>query len=208
MQQHKTRLTMVTGATLALLVAGTAAVAANGPRDDDRGFGFGQGRARFEAGWDDLGTRAQLRAGVMGQLEDFERREVITQTADGTSALRVEQGVVESVSDSSLQFSLGSGESVSVTLDDDTDVIGVELETVTMRGWSRERMVPSQIEPTELTAGDSVLVWSDSEDGGAFVASRIVLQPADDAADTEAADEATDEPADDAGSEETAATDA
>jgi hypothetical protein len=41
MQYSRTRLMAISGATLALALAGTGVVAAHGPGDDDRGFAFG-----------------------------------------------------------------------------------------------------------------------------------------------------------------------
>ena len=64
-------------------------------------------------------------------------------------------------------------------------------------------MAATEIDADAIEAGAEVLVWSNSEDGADFVASRVVVQAADD----EAAD------AEDASAEETtedadAATDA
>ena len=53
-------------------------------------------------------------------------------------------------------------------------------------------MAATEIEADEVQAGAEVLVWSDSEDGADFVASRVVVQPADDEAGPD------DAPADDA----------
>jgi hypothetical protein len=186
MQNHKTRLTVIAGATMALVIASTAAVAAAGPRDDDRGFGPGKGRIGAQQG-----MKAMPRLGGMrGFAEDFERKETIIQTADGTTARRVEQGVVDSAADAALSFTLGSGEAVTVIIDEDTQAVALEEQTVTRRGWNRERLVPTEIEVAAIEAGAEIVVWSDSEDDGDFVASRIVVRPAVEAdEDAEAADE-------------------
>ena len=59
-------------------------------------------------------------------------------------------------------------------------------------------MAASEIEADEVVTGTEVLVWSDSEDGLDFVASRVVVQPADEEADADATE------ADDSEADETA----
>lgn len=176
MKNQKIRLTTVAGATMALVIAGTAAVSAAGPRDDDRGFGPGKARVDARQG---AQMMPGMRGGMRGLAADVERREISVQTADGTTVQRVEQGVVDSASEASLGFSLASGEAVTVTIDEDTQVITFEEDTVTRRGRSRERMVPTEIDVAGIEAGAEILVWSDSEDGGDFMAERIIVQPAD-----------------------------
>lgn len=124
---------------------------------------------------------------------DFQRREVTVQTADGTTSSRVEQGTLDGVDDASLTFSLGNGESVTVTLDDDSRLVGFEEREETRRGWSRTRLVPTEIAAADIEAGSEIVVWSSSEDGGDFVASRVVVKPADEVDETTA--EATDDSA-------------
>jgi hypothetical protein len=188
MQHNKTRLTAVSAATLALIVAGTATVAAHpgdrGGRGGERGFGAGKAQAErgFGAGQGMMGDRGALRGalrgGLRGAAEDFQRRETTIQTADGTTTHRVEQGTVDSTADSGLEFSLASGEIVSVVLDADTQAVAFSGQTVeNRRGISRERMVPMEIEIGAIEAGSEVIVWSGSEDGGDFVADRIVVRP-------------------------------
>jgi hypothetical protein len=199
MRTHRNRLLAVSAATLALIVAGTAAVGAH-PRDDDRGFRGERMRDRIETMRGAWGVDARIgAAAIRGDLEDFERREVTTQTADGIDARRVEQGIVESVGDDELTFSLGSGEVVAVVIDDDTQAVAFEeQEVTTRRGWSRTRLAPAEVETADIEVGTGVLIWSDSEDGADFVASRIVIQPPE-ADDTEAE---TEEAEDDVAAEE------
>jgi hypothetical protein len=190
MQNRNTRTLALAGATLALVIASTAAVAAHGPRDDE---GFGQGGGMGMQGWQgDLempGLRGGLGLGIQGAFEDVERQETTIQTADGVTSYRVERGVADVVSDAGIDFTLASGEAVSVGIDDDTAVIALEEETVTMRGWSRAHLAPTAVEPGDIEAGSEVIVWSSSEDGAAFVASRVVIQPVLDATeDVEAGD--------------------
>jgi hypothetical protein len=98
----------------------------------------------------------------------------------------VEQGTVDDAAADALTFSLASGEAVTVVIDDDTQAFALEEQEVTgRRGWTRTRLVPSEVETADIEAGSEVAVWSASEDGADFIASRIVIQPADDE-DTEA----------------------
>jgi len=236
MNRNSTRTAAIVGTTLALVLAGTAAVSAAGPRDDDRGPGVaGRGMAGMDNRWGGEmmhGDRGMMRGepgvggmrgepgvggmrgepglgGLRGIGADFERTERTVQTADGMTSVRVEQGIADSASDSSLSFSLGSGETVSVVIDEDTEVYALEEQEVTSnRGWSRTRMVPTQVDAAAIEAGSEVVVWSDSEDGADFVASRVLIQPAA-ADDTVAADEPEDDAAAaDETTEEAAPTDA
>jgi len=189
MQNRNTRILALASATLALVIASTAAVAAHGPRDDD-GFGRGGGMGM---GWQgDLempGLRSRLGLGIRGAIEDIERQETTIQTADGVTSYRVERGVADVVSDAGIDFTLASGETVSVGIDDDTAVIAFEEQTVTRRGWSRAHLAPTAVEPGDVGAGSEIIVWSSSEDGADFVASRVVIQPVQDATeDGEAGD--------------------
>lgn len=205
MSKNKTRLAAVSGATLALVIASTASVAALGPRDDDdRQAGRGMGRIGAEMR-ERMSERGAMRGQMRAALDDFERREVTLQTADGISVSRVENGVAVAAVDTGLDFSLASGESVTVTIDEDTEIVAFSEETVERRGRSRQRMVPTEVALADIEAGAQVTVWSNSEDGSDFVASRIVLQPVVDAAaeDAAAATETEVAPA-----EEAAATDA
>jgi hypothetical protein len=183
MKHDKKRLMAVSGATLALIVAGTVAVAAHPGDGGGRGGGFG-GDGFF-------GDRGGLRMGIAGGLDGFERREVTVQTTDGTTSQRVEQGIATSVSDAGLEFTLDSGETVTVTIDDGTQAIELSEQTVEgRRGFARERMMPSEIELDAIEAGDEVVVWSNSEDGADYIAQRIVVQPVEADASTEAAEDA------------------
>jgi hypothetical protein len=91
---------------------------------------------------------------------------------------RVEQGQAEDAADGSLAFTLGSGESVSVSVDDDTQIVALSEQTVERGLRSRERLVPSEIELSDIAVGTEIVVWSDSEDGADFAAERIVVKPA------------------------------
>jgi len=196
MHNNTTRTTVVVGATMALVLAGTAAVAAHPGDRDDRGMQRGKAGIGALQGGGMPGARGL--GGMRGALEEFERREVTLQTADGTTTRRVEQGTVDSTAADALTFSLANGEAVTVAIDDDTEAVAFEeQEMTTRRGWSRTRMAPTEVETTDIEAGAEIVVWSDSEDGAEFVASRIAIQPAEaeeaeaDAEEAEAADEAS-----------------
>ncbi len=163
MNRNSTRTAAIVGTTMALVLAGSAAVSAAGPRDDDRGPGpAGRGMAGMDAPWGGemmRGDRGMMRGepglgGLRGFGADVERTERTVQTADGMTSVRVEQGIADSASDSSLSFSLGSGEAVSVVIDEDTEVYALEEQEVTSnRGWSRTRMVPTQVDAATIEAG-------------------------------------------------------
>ncbi len=169
-----TRTTAVVGTTLALVIGGTAAVAAAGPRDrnDDRGMsggpqmgakagmggmkgGPGMGGEMRARGMGDRGMGDRGMGGGMRGLDaDVERTERTVQTADGITTMRVEQGVVDSAAAESLSFSLASGETVTVVIDDDTEAVAFEEQEITSRrGLSRTRLAPTEIETTEIEAG-------------------------------------------------------
>ncbi len=134
MNKRKTRLTTAVGTTMALVMTGTAAVSAAGPRDDERGFGPGRAGMGEMRGGQSMRGIGPMRG---ARSRTCERRETTVQTADGTTSHRVEQGLVESASDASLTFTLGSGEVVTVAIDEDT-------EMVALRGDDRD---PSRLEP-------------------------------------------------------------
>ena len=66
--------------------------------------------ARMPGMWGGMG----MRGGMRGLDADFERTERTVQTADRTTTVRMEQGVVDSVAADSLSFSLGSGEAAKL----------------------------------------------------------------------------------------------
>jgi hypothetical protein len=213
MHRNTTRTTAVIGATMALVLAGTAAVAAHPGDRDDRGMQ--RGKAGIGAMGGGMMPGARGLGGMRGALEDFERREVTLQTADGVTIRRVEQGTVDSVAADSLTFSLASGEAVTVVVDDDTQAVAFEeQEVTTRRGWSRTRMAPTEVETADIEAGAEIVVWSDAEDGADFVASRIAIQPVEAEAEAEEAEaeaeeaEAADEAVAESVTSDAAATDA
>jgi hypothetical protein len=217
MNRNSTRATAIVGTTMALVIAGTAAVSAAGPRNDDRGRGpAGPGKAGIGAqqgGAMMPGARGM--GGMRGLDADFERSETTIQTTDGTTSMRVEKGVADTATDAGLSFSLGSGEAVTVVIDGDTRIVAFEEQEVTSnRGWSRTRLAPSEVEAAAIEVGAEIVVWSHSEDDADFVASRIVIHPAVDTEDADAEEAEAGDVAEEAAeaveetTEEAAATDA
>ena len=224
MNKNTSRATVVIGATMALVMAGTAAVSAAPGQRDDRMPNRGKAGAGDMMGGQKMpgrpGARGEQRGmgpGLRGGVDDFERRETSVQTADGITVRRVEQGAVDGAAADALTFSLGSGETVTVVIDDETQLFALEEQEQVRRGRSRSMMAPTEIEAAGIEAGAEIVVWSDSEDGEDFVAARVVVQPAnsdetedtEDAADTEADEEVAEETvADEPATEGAAATDA
>ena len=188
MDKNKTRMTAVVGTTMALVIVGTAAVAAAGPRDDR---GFGHGKAGMGANFGEMMQGARGMGGMRGLDADFERVETTIQTADELTTRRIEQGVADAADAASLSFSLADGETVTVAIDEDTNIVAFEEQEFTRRGWSRTRMAPTEVEAADIEVGAEIVVWSDADDDADFVASRIVIQPVEEAEAVEAdADEA------------------
>ena len=221
MQTSRTRLAAVSAATLALVMAGTAAVSAHpGDREDfpGRGMGMGHMGAMGAPGWDDMGAMGApgwddmgdfgpgdgMRGPLGGMFADatdgFVRNESIFQTADGVVTRRTDTGTVASTSETSLEYTLATGETAAVTTDDSTEIVTLGTETVELgnSGRTRDRMVPETVALADLAAGTEVIVWSESQADGSFLAQRIVVRPA-----VVATDDATTEDASgsDAGSE-------
>lgn len=186
MKTSRIRLLAISGATMALIVAGTASVAAHpGNRDDRPGLGQGrmsgpgQGYGLPGEAWGGLGGR-------LGMVADsFVRHETTWQTDDGLVTQRTDNGTVASVATATLEYTLATGETASVSTDDDTEVIAFGEETVEFgrRGFSRQRLMPESIELADISAGSEVVVWAASQADGTFLAQRIVIQPLADEAD-------------------------
>ena len=206
MKTSRTRFAAISAATLALIIASTASVAARpgdrgGPFGDcdqgamgDCGMSFGDGfgpGAMGEPGWGrmgGLGQRGDLRGQVWGMLDGaadgFVRHEMTYQTEDALVIRRTDQGTVVSTADAVVEYTLATGEAASVSTDEDTQVVAFTTETVEVgrSGFTRERMVPQAITLADIAAGSEVVVWAQSQDEGTFLAERIVVRPAADAA--------------------------
>ena len=196
MQTSRTRIMALSGATLALIVAGTAAVSAHpgdrGDRGDRGGFGRGGfgGFGGFERGGL-FGLRDDLRMGIAGQLDQFVRRETTVETDDGLVTQRVDNGTATATGEASLDYSLASGETASVVTDDETEVVAFSEQTVELgrRGIARQRLVGELIELGDVAAGSEIVVWSGSQADGSFLAQRIVVRPVADATEAASTDD-------------------
>jgi hypothetical protein len=137
--------------------------------------------------------------GVLGDATgSVVRRETILQTDAGVITERIDNGTATSATDTTIEYTLATGETVSATVDADTQVIAFSEDTMQRGLRSRTRMLPAEIAITDVTAGAQIAVWAESQDDGSFLAQRIVVQPdvaqtgaADVAADGAAADDAT-----------------
>ncbi len=120
------------------------------------------------------------------------RRETTVQLEDGVVTRRVDNGTVSATSDTSLDYALATGESASVTTDEDTQVVAFTEQTVERRGHTRTRLAPEEVALADIESGSQVVVWAQSQDDGTFLAQRIVIRPmldeATDAADIDSAD--------------------
>jgi hypothetical protein len=176
-------------------VAGTATVAAH-PDDEDRSFGFGRGGVFRE--------RLEMRGLVRGAWDGLVRSETTYQTDEGALVTqRIDSGTLSVAAETSVDYTLATGETATVALDEDTEVIGFTTESVESgRGFERERMVGESIAVTDIAAGSEIVVWASSQEDGSFHAQRIVVRPAADAAEDETTTE-DDAAGDDAASEDT-----
>lgn len=175
-----------TGATLALVMAGTVVASAHGARDEGP-FGFGDGPGRGPG-------RAELRAfGPFGGVglglgldgDGVVRTESIVDLGEaGFLTRRVESGTVTAAGEADLSYTLANGEAVSVTTDEDTEILALtEVSEDEDGGLLRRRaMTLDEATLADIPADAEVVVWSEAGESGTFVAQRIVVQPSADAA--------------------------
>jgi hypothetical protein len=183
MNTPRTRVLAVSGATLALIVAGTAVVSAHpGGERGERGQRGERGRSaeRFEGR--SGGIRGQIRQRIGGQVDDFVRRETMVQTEDGTTVRRVDNGTLDGASATTLDYTLSTGETVSVTIDDDTQAVAFAAPEENAEGEGRRRfrgprLRPSEVAVSDIEAGSQIIVWTESQDGDSFLAQRVVVRP-------------------------------
>jgi hypothetical protein len=190
MRMKRTRGLTVAAASLALVMAGTASVAAH-PGNDEGPFGFGRGGL--------FGGRGELRGLVRGAWDGLVRSETTYQTDEGTLVTqRIDDGTLSVATETSVDYTLATGETATVTIDEDSEVIGFTTESLESgRGFERQRLVGESIDVTDIAAGSEIVVWASSQDDGSFLAQRIVVRPTAD----EAADDMTSE--EDAAAEDT-----
>lgn len=193
------KLAIAGAVALTLAIAG-ATVA--GAHDDGRGMGPGDGsgqgfgrpggemhhgRGMGPGGF--FGERGmgrgpigdRIREGIGEHLDILVRTETILDLGeDGFRVERMEHGTVTSVTETALVFTLATGEEVSVTVDADTDVFDLDPEA---------RPIRDEIAVTEIAAGADVLVASEQQADGSFLAKNVrvlpeLAAPTDDAAVT------------------------
>ena len=157
-------------ASLALVVAGTASVAAH-PGDRDEPFGFGGGLFR---------QRLEVR-GLLDGADGFVRNETTYQADDGTvTTQRVDNGTLSVAAEGSVDYTLATGETATATVDEDTEVVAFTTESVDFgRGFHRDRLIGESIGVTDIAAGSQIVVWAESQDDGSYLAERILVQPVD-----------------------------
>ena len=132
--------------------------------------------------------------GLLGAAVDgFVREEMTFQTDSGLVTRRTDQGTVDSVGEASVEYTLATGETASVTTDDNTEILTASTETVELgnSGRTRDRLVPQAVALTDVAAGAQIVVWAEFQADGSFLAQRIVVRPADETTADGTTDDAT-----------------
>jgi hypothetical protein len=189
----KRRLYTVTGGTVLALVLGTAAVGAQTPDDTAWDPGSGQrlhqpgdfgGRGGFGGRGMDRGMLGDRGEGILGHFESLVSQVVVSVADNGEFVTdRVDHGTVTAVDAASISVSLATGETSTAAIDADTDVAAFDLS---------ERPIYDDAAVADIAAGAEVMVWSESQADGSFLAERIVIIPAEEA-DTTTDEESTTE---------------
>jgi hypothetical protein len=164
MRTSRTRLLVVAAAALATVAAGGAVASAH-PGDDDpfgrrdrfglEGRGPAWGGGRGLAGW--------LR-GMEGDTS-FVRQESTFETEEGLVTHRVDAGTLVSATDNAVEYSLADGQTASVSLDEDTEVIAFEAEVIEVRrrGGLNRHLTAETVEPTESDTSDAASEATEDE---------------------------------------------
>jgi hypothetical protein len=181
MQTTKTRIAVVSAATLALALLGSSAVAAQGGPGGDLSGDLA--RHQWGGRGDDGMPGGMMGSGMHGILGDdadgFIRRDVTYETDAGIVTDRTDQGTVSGVADATLEYTLASGETATVTTDADTEIISLTSETVESNsGRTRTRLQSDTVALADVPVGAEVVVSSESQADGTFLADRIVIRPA------------------------------
>jgi hypothetical protein len=180
MTTSRRRLAIVTTTTLALLLSSVGFAAAQAPADEGlfahRGFGPGHGRLPVRERLGDVGRPA----GSVVRVET-----TVDLGEQGIEVHRRDRGTATATDESSLSYSLVTGELATVTVDESTRILSATEATTRMQRrsrWSRPfrspRMMVSQIELSAITEGTTVVAWSVSQDDGTFLARQVVAYPA------------------------------
>jgi len=191
MNTNRKRLAFVSGTALTLVLTGASLVSAQTPSSTnlggdsanptlrgpgqgdmggDRGFGgrgFG-GRGGMGGGMG--GPGAGMVDGMLGQIDNLVSQTTVTLDADGNVLTSVVQhGKVTAVADTSISIDLATGDSVTVATDANT----------TAYSWSvTDRPARAETAIKDIAVGADVVVWSNSQTDGSFLAERIAVVPA------------------------------
>ena len=198
MNTPRKRFAVVTGTALALVLSGASIVSAqtdtttpqqvplqgiegiggdqdaltHGFRGDRGGRGFGGD----EDGRGGRGMGGGLRGAVLERYDGLVSQTVVRVDADGNVLTdKVEHGTVSAVADGSITIALATGESVTIATDANTAAFS----------WDTSgRPLRSEIAVADVAVGADVMVWSESQDDGSFLAQRVAVLPEAAATDT------------------------
>jgi hypothetical protein len=202
MNTPRKRFAVVTGTALALVISGASMVSAQtdtttpqqvplqgiesiGGDQDGMTHGFGGDRGgRGGRGFGgDMDGRGGLRGAILERYDGLVSQTVVRVDADGNVLTdKVEHGTVAAVADGAITIDLATGESVTIATDANT----------TAYSWDTTgRPTRSEIALADIAAGSDVMVWSESQDDGSFLAQRVAVLPAATATDDGATDDGT-----------------
>lgn len=196
MSTNRKRFAAVTGTALALVISGASIVSAQtdtttpqqvplqGEQNIGGGQGFGDqdgmthgmgggrgfGGDRGFGGPGGRGMDGDLGGAVLGRFEDIVSQTVVRLDADGNVLTdKVEHGTVSAVADGSITIDLATGESVTIATDANTSAYS----------WDTTgRPARTEIAVADVAVGADVMVWSESQDDGSFLAQRVAVLPA------------------------------
>ena len=143
----------------------------NAPEGDQGGRGGRGGPGDVGGGQGDMGFGDMGRGlGIADRYESLVSQEVVRLDADGNVLTeKVEHGTVSAVADGSITIALPTGESVTVATDANTTAFGWDTTT---------RPARTEVAVNDIAAGADVLIWSQSQADGSFLAQRITVLPA------------------------------
>lgn len=182
MNTNRKRLAFVSGTALTLVLTGASLVSAQTPdtttpRGGDAGMGALHGPGMGDMGGrggrggfgGDMGGGGDRGEAILGRIDNLVSQETVTLDADGnTLTSRLQHGTVSAVADGSLSIDLATGESVTIATDANTAAYG----------WSTtDRPARTEIAVADVAVGGDVVVWSQSQDDGRFLAERIAVVP-------------------------------
>lgn len=199
MNTHRTRFAVISGTALALVLSGASIVSAQTdtttPQQvplqgiesiggDQDGFTHGMGGERGGRGFGgDMGGRGGRGFGgeVLERFDGLVSQTVVRVDADGNVLTdKVEHGTVSAVADGSITIDLATGESVTIATDANTSA----------HSWDTTgRPARTEIALADIAVGADVMVWSESQDDGSFLAQRVAVLP--EAAATDSTDDGT-----------------